>query len=996
MNKQNKIKQISWTRPIFNIFLFLNIYINISGNFYESFIQSYDLSGRYTHEYHPFILNKTRNSFIELEQYLKNAKFSVDGRMIIIGYQEEAIAPYKTKWSREAIEDEAIVKTSRGIAKPVKNIFGFMTGFLLKDAQWLENYWRKKGVTPVKDKSEPKILHIVEHPIDLFADDAIIFQKHAFGKDFNFLIKVRDKIERAISKQDLKITLEELIGFWSQLYEKASTTGSQEIVSTQDVLFSIDYARALLQGQTSLDKLFVGPDITYPIELLNCQKINATVHAQKFINIFTQNVKPVDNKNTAYIFCSYVDGVGKSTLLNNIKNYQKYGNNFSKYERCDNSSSQLATIYELKEKVFLVDLPAQISHFVFKPDGLVFVNIDTVKEVDITLKNKILSYIKKNKQEITAEFENLKNKVASQNHALYQSENIIEQYALNCITLQIQTQKWLPFKFEDNYYLFDLNSEEELRALVPLAEAHSTGLKNVEPEQMLFSNGISLPMKYSYFLEDLKEKLANNNIEHVKFVDFLSMYPRSSRENIRVNFVLQYLKKIFGSKYDFNDTFYQHSIYREQEICHLLYNRIDAAVKALALETILRWSLYNLLDKVPSDALSSIKGEALESLLKEQIALLSDTSFLTVKKAIENRLNPERTVYYQNYGLDKTYENLVRFSAEPIAAFSKVLNTVCSTYLKNSYLNSLWAGMDGNLCDIQKTHKAKLKSASNNTNVDVTIRFKVSGKCREEESLKKMIRCIRAQWYATLSNMLHAYLINNEYKIEKMQHYVPPLAVKLEPDGYLYVLQKHLPAYEPKKDGTEERLLPPIKFHLIDLMKTCKWGEFAKVAHCMEWDNLGTFFGIYAYGYYPLKSPKTVIAEIFDEFRQRCFSDNKSTFMLPVSELYNQIIKKNAWEKIKQEVSSGQTKIETIAQNDPRIPAIKLWLRMVATLEMILKDTQTEIVVRKGNKEDFIACLKILQTFTLPQFFNIQIPFPLFEDYHKVEPVISWQIINQI
>src|SRR5581483_3648636 len=153
--------------------------------FPTEFIANYDVSKRDTHEYNPYLLKKTRKSFLELEQKLIDEHFKLAGRMCIFGYQEEAFPPYTTNWQRVAIDDEAIVKTHAGISGPTKNIFGFMTGFLLKDGEWLQREWFKNN--------DPQIIHMCARPIALFSDSALVFQKHAFGKQFDQIVATRDR-----------------------------------------------------------------------------------------------------------------------------------------------------------------------------------------------------------------------------------------------------------------------------------------------------------------------------------------------------------------------------------------------------------------------------------------------------------------------------------------------------------------------------------------------------------------------------------------------------------------------------------------------------------------------------------------------------------------------------------------------------------------------------------------------------------------------------------
>lgn len=969
------------------IYIFISLYVVslVGGSpdtFHQSFISSYDFSGRYTHEYHPFILKKTRDSFLELEQSLRDAEFSVDGRMIIIGYQEDAITPYTTSWTREALEDEVIVKTTAGLSQPTRNIFGYMTGFLLKDAEWLERYW-------YKDTKRSYVSHILARPIALFDDKATLFQKHAFGKDFATLLESREFVERALHKKNFKGVLGELIEFWSTMYKRASTTGSQEIVGTQDMLFSIDYARALKEGHAPLMKIFVGPDITYPIEVLGCQKAKATANAQEFIKVLQQEVHPIDEQNTAYIFCSFVDGVGKSTLLNNIKNWGKYEDHFEKYDRCDNSSSQEAEVYQLKDKVFLVDLPAQISHFTIKPDGFVFVDIQTVKEITPVLKNQLMRYIALNKDTLIEQSQKIKAEVAQENKALYEDEDPLRHYALNCHTMNKEVV-WIPFKYQDRYYMFHRNQPEQLRTLVTLAGAHSMGLKVVEPEQMLFSKGLSLPMHYDAFLDDLKKKLQNAGVKHVVFIDFLSMYPRSSRENIRVNFVLQYIKKIFGDTYSIKDSFYQHRIHREQEICHLLNTRLNETVDMLVLETALRWSLYELLADKSTGALTSLRGKDLEDKIREKTKETLERHSSLLSQESRERLEPEKTIYYENYGLDRTYETIVRFSADPVMQFSTVLSSLFTKLITIPYFTTLWEGMDGAFKPIVGPGGKVQPRITLETGVDAEIRYLVHSECREQNMLKDIAQGVRAQWYALLSQLLSLTVTDDGYKMEQLEQFVPPLVLRIDPQGYMFVLQRQLPLIDPSSLGD---IKPPMKFNIVNQpMRQRRWGLFAKYPHCLDWENPGTFFGVYAYGYGPFKNPKNIITALVDQYKQRCVQGGKPQWAMSTSELYRQINVNNLMPKIKEDIAShAQGKL--VELKPEQLPLVRLWVRAIATLEMILKDMRSEIFVRKGDRQDFVAALQLLENITLPMYFGFTSKTPLFNDYQVVEPIIPWDKI---
>lgn len=998
----------------------------VSGNFYESFIASYDLTGRYTHEYHPFVLQKTRESFLELEQALRADNFIVDSRMAIIGFQEEGVPPYETHWQRHALADEALALTNTGIALPTRNIFGYLTGFLLKDAQWLEQIWAQRDTTHTKIHSipvtpvtplplllPPLCTNIYARPITLFNDSAVLFQRHALGKDFGSILQARDRVEKAVYKKDLKAVLQELVYFWSDRYQGASKTGSQEDIATQDMLFSIDYARALMQGQAEIKKLFVGPDITYPIEVLDCQHEQATAHAQLFVQELQKELVPVNNQKTAYIFCSFVDGVGKSTLLNNIKNWQVHANNFSQYERCDNSSSQEATVFELKDNVYIADLPAQISHFTIKPDGLVFVAIDTVKEISEHTKKWAQSYAQEHKQELEEQFKKLQQQVAQEEKAFGELQDYSYNYALACHTLGVHDPLWVPFMFNNRHYVFHKQQPKKLRALVALSNAHSLGLKNIDPEQMLFMHGLSLPMHYTAFLDDLKTKLHQAGVGRVIFVDFLSMYPRSSRENIRVNFVLQYLKKLFKDHYKLDMSFYKHRTHKEQEICALLLRNLDDTVSTLVLETAFRWALYTIMQERFSHVVSALSGKELEERARAYTVTLLEQHGPEILEYARKRLETERELYNQNYALDRTYQTLIQFSFDPLIRFSEKLTTLFATYIHNSSLQELWQGMTEELPAIPQVTQANsiqtnsIKAPTNlptnlvlNSGVPVSVVFTADLQARQQELLRPFIRIIKAQWYATLSNLLQATLAQTDqegYILQEAAYAVPPLALKRWGATQVALVQKKLPLL----DSTQQKFEPPVQFHVITMPgKQRQWGLFNNKPYCMQWDNPAVFFGIYAYGYNPIVQQKNTITKLVDAYRQTCVQAGRPTWGMPTAELVKQINEQQLWSVIKQEATAGQTgqgktqqKVTTLTADDPRIPAIQLWARSIATLDMLAKDLdqRTMLLVRIHNQQDFIAALQLLEQVTLPQYFGIALSAPLFSDYTAVEPLLSWQ-----
>ena len=269
--------------------------------FVESFIHHYEFSpeGRYTHEYHPFLLTRTAKSFADLEQRLMQEKFSLLGRLVIMGYEENAVPSYYTNYKHSGINDEALRKNNTGWSLRLHNRFGFMTGFLFKDTSL----------------THPIFEHIDRDDVAIFDDRASLFQEHAFGQALPLMRHEQERMERMLATKTPADIIAELSSFWQMLYSNAFKVGNKQIAGTQDVLFSIEYARHLSQSISPVRKFFTGPDITYPIEVTAKQDRLATLHAQHFVQRLLRELEPQNGQNTAYVFCSFVDGVGKSTML---------------------------------------------------------------------------------------------------------------------------------------------------------------------------------------------------------------------------------------------------------------------------------------------------------------------------------------------------------------------------------------------------------------------------------------------------------------------------------------------------------------------------------------------------------------------------------------------------------------------------------------------------------------------------------------------------------
>ena len=969
--------------------------------FIKSFVVHYDFSpeGRYTHEYHPFLLEQTRLSLERLELFLAQSGFDCKGRMVIMGYQQEGVPSYYSSLNTPILSDEASLSSKRGRVVPAHNIFGFLTGFLLKDANWFQKQWYPEKPFVVE--------HVLPERVDLFDDYAYIFQKHAFGKDFEMLLKNRKLVEKSLKTGNPSAVLQELIAFWERAYKGELKSCGQEVLATQDILFSVDYAKHLIKSAIPVSKIYVGPDITYPIEVLSFQEQAATEAAQYFVKMFTEQLHAHDDKKTAYIFCSFVDGVGKSTLLGNVINWVTYKDDVPAYQRVDNASSQKGVLYPLKENVFIMDLPAQLSHWVGKPDGQVFVDMACVHELSADDQKAFKLYVQEQAETLKAVFEKQKNAYREREE---KPAGPLGMYLENLMLFN-QDSEWVPFTYQNYICLFNEADTSHIRVLVPLEGVHSKGLKTAQTEQMVFTKGLMIPLRFEVFMDDVVAQFKNAGIEKLIFVDFLSMYPRSSRENVRVIFLLQQLKKIYRDYFMVEMSLYRSFVNREAELYHLISFYREQFVTSLFLESMARTLLYTIFTEKSSDRLTLLSFDQVTELLKREIPLFEKNA-LFLSEAVEKKIDTEHRAL-ERYACDKKYELFTRFSFEPLYAFSAFMEDLFGNRIDHPYFSHVWRGMEGSLGiqskELQKSlfqGNASLKASllmndqlqdgiqTLSSGVQVRCLDVVPAACRDSVTLSPLFSVVRAHWYVALANLLGSEEVSpGRFIIQQPQYYVPPLCIKPVSGQRAAVIQKQLETFEekPSYEATKNFML----FNNYNWYRDAVWGSFNNIPHCTEWSGVETFFGVYAFAY---DWEYQVVQKLVDKERDRKIKMGYEDPAVFASEVVRIFDAQRVWQNFAEGKSFGYgdssvEKKSKIAANSARGRSIALWVRAVATLEMLIKDSQAPILVRKGVKEDFVAALRLLERVTLPRYFGIYLDKDLFTDYYAVQPVIPWELI---
>ena len=999
-------------------------------DFLSSFLKHYEFSleGRYVHEYHPFVLKKTRESFLSLEDSLRKNDLSLDGRMIILGYEEQGVPSYYTDFMKPKINDEAMVKGKAGWSIKLHNCFGFMTGFLLKDVNRIAQLY-KLGDNCVFE-------HINADEQLIFNDKATVFQEHAFGQARDLIVKNKSLMNKLISAGQSKKALEALVPFWSTLYSGSFKVGNGQIAGTQDILFSIEYGRYLLSSKTQVRKCFIGPDITYPIEVFAKQERAVTRNSQAFVKTFVPNLKPINDEATVYIFCSFVDGVGKSTMLGNIKNWMKHAGDVEKYDHVDNSSSQLAELFQFKNNVFIADLPAQLSHYTYKPDGLVYVDVRT--ELSTQDYNALDAYVLSNKKELIERYFNNLNEVRRMMrldgpHAPTQQNNPVYHFLRNLILLKkTNDNTWIPCPFNGEQFLFNMAADGQYRTLLPLGKAKSEGLKNVEADQMLFVEGVRLPLPYDYFVHDLVTRLKEAAIKRVVFVDFLSMYPRSSRENIRVNYLLQQLA-LLDTAFDVQQSMYR-TFTTGGELLYCLLDRTlnNRIVKSLELESFVRWKIFSMIkDRTQSDLVGYSEETLTKILAQSLVEVQRSSAYSLFKKDLKIKLDYEKRHLEEAYGKAKSFVNVQLFSMHDAYSYYQAIQFFMTTSIENSIVNRVWrdVGSIKNGVDLEHCEQGFLENVELETDTGKKVRmlYKIHETCRNELLLAPFLRMLRSSWLTAIGALFFGGL--DEKQVFTLHHLpFPHLPAHLVPgqNGYWYIVQEIFEEAELEEQPYYVKILNKI-YGISPHNKPVL--SMVKNTPCIgSTPHVQTNLGIFDYDC-SLSKKASYTESAMTKLVRKLQKDASVDVVTPLIDAFHGLSGFPAWSterrslslKTKkgikatpempcglfavvmppEETTEGQKPqamsmyamslpihrnikdIFTSApwQDDIVRHAIRLWF----TLDMVIKDPESELVVRLGNRLDTAAAATLLEAVMIPKYFGLQFENNLFEDYEKIE-----------
>ncbi len=223
------------------------------------------------------------------------------------------------------------------------------------------------------------------------------------------------------------------------------------------------------------------------------------------------------------------------------------------------------------------------------------------------------------------------------------------------------------------------------------------------------------------------------------------------------------------------------------------------------------------------------------------------------------------------------------------------------------------------------------------------------------------------------------------------------------------MIQKMLSPWE----GQQQ--VAPKMFHLNDFMLP-QWGSFGGAPYCIDWEPDGTNYGLFAFDcnvgkqmFFTQEAP-SLATTIVEEYQKEWGAD----CVMPASMLYQQLCSKQAWreerggmfhdakkngeyplgEQVQGPQQPGGRPPLYLGREDMRAGA-RLFVVMIATLEMVLKDISADVAVRRGHRGDFASALKLLEQVVLPKHFGLLFDRPLFDDYQAVQPALSWEAFQE-
>ncbi len=501
------------------------------------------------------------------------------------------------------------------------------------------------------------------------------------------------------------------------------------------------------------------------------------------------------------------------------------------------------------------------------------------------------------------------------------------------------------------------------------------------------------------------------------------MYPRSCRENIRINYVAQQLAaldeafNVETSLYgDTRDDVHLYSSMRHGGTTGFEHSLVSEARLRLALHTV---------TKRDAAAHEGVSIPELTDVIQIFLDALPEQTSKLISAVAAEKIASEYDRLDREFALSKAYINAALFDSQGVVAFSSFLETLFTQSVKSESLNQLFSSSP-QWCPQRAPGTTQLPFLDTDSHGrHYRVRFTLDSHGQAVTVLAPIVRAVRMSWFVALSNLLKAIAVKDGViEVGGTSYPMVPLLARADGQGSVHLFERVVTPLSreevnKQEDTLRDAFMNLTLFELAEPQSIPSIGLVCGEPFYLDPRARATERGVYAYnsGYPYFSATGLSDGDVYEGLGittalMRYHRTHDNSIIMSTSDAYDALMRDDSWrnewrERLKGVREHKQPEKKDEKKNDPSsgqatwprerpmhlvdqklVPAVRLVARALATLEMVVRDVDADIVIRPGNKQDFIAAIKLFEHVTLPEYFRLICDKPLFDDYDVVEPCI--------
>jgi len=427
--------------------------------------------------------------------------------------------------------------------------------------------------------------------------------------------------------------------------------------------------------------------------------------------------------------------------------------------------------------------------------------------------------------------------------------------------------------------------------------------------------------------------------------------------------------------------------------------------------------LFDRLIDHASTTINGIELSALTDYLRERINNYDPATIKYAQARVAHKVVSEHDRLFGAYGSSREYVTLQQFNPSDLVQWSAAFARCMTETVVCQSINELWQKCAGATVvyahTMSNAQGDQLPTVVLNTGDVVEVVGQIDADCHDRQLLRPLLRMARARWHAACTALLYSQAAGDCLQVEEK---IPVIPLMVLPDGKgkLYFVQPILPMPE-----TLEKIKTPVYsfFGVEKVGRKCEqWRVHNNRLYLHDWSKVEhSHGGGFAYGHELSSEPieqqgfrSAIVSNLYTQFAQahgadkvlvttmleRMMKDKKQSFQSN----YDRWLKesnKNGYMPANAPVPvaydyRSRDKIDnaTVYAIAPeQQPGVQLYIRFIATLDMLVKDLDADFAVRRNNKDDFIAHVLLIERITLPWLFGLFCADKLFASYDDIMPV---------